>query len=72
MKTRGKQDRKEHFPKAQFWDRFAADTRAVPVHFLDVPTLAHFECPDLTHIDERDAPRFTEALLDELTRLGVF
>ncbi len=30
-----------------------------------------FDCPDLSHLDYRDAPAFTNALVDELMRLGV-
>ena len=59
------------FPKTECWDRFAAKTGAVAIHFKDVPTLADFRCPDTLHLDYRDAPRFTTALLDELVRRGV-
>lgn len=60
-----------NFPKVKFWDRFAANTRAVAIHFLDHPQLANFECPDTSHLDYRDAPRFTVALLEILTERGV-
>jgi len=60
-----------YYPRRQYWDRFAAITSAVTVHFQDVPGLAGFDCPDASHLDERDAPRFTLALADELVRLGV-
>ena len=29
------------------------------------------DCPDSSHLDQRDAPRFTGAVLDELTKRGV-
>lgn len=61
-----------YFPKESFWDPFAAGTRAIAIHFRDVPSLSDFECPDLSHLDYRDAPRFTAALVDELVRRGVF
>lgn len=61
-----------YYPKAEFWDGFARTTKGIAVHFLDVPTLRDFDLPDLSHLDYRDAPRFTGALLDELTRRGVF
>lgn len=61
----------ERFPKAVYWDRLAAGISAVTIHFKDVPSLADFECPDMSHLDRRDAPRFTAALLQELERRGV-
>lgn len=59
------------YPKADYWDRFAAVTSAEMVHFLDVTALRGFNCPDLSHLDSRDAPRFTEELLNELRRRGI-
>ena len=59
------------FPKADYWDRFAAATSAETIHFLDVPALAGFDCPDTSHLDYRDAPRFTDGLLDELVQRSV-
>ena len=57
-------------PKALFWDRFANATQAQTLHYLDVPALRFFDCPDLSHLDEADAQRFTQALLEELDRRG--
>jgi hypothetical protein len=54
------------FPRAQCWDRFAAQTSALTIHFKDFPSLADFSCPDLVHLDRRDVPRFTLELLDIL------
>lgn len=56
----------QHYPKRQFWDALAEFSSATRIHFRDTPALAAFECPDLSHLDQRDAPRFTAALLDEL------
>ena len=58
-------------PKDRYWDRFTAVTRAATIHFHDVPSLRGFDCPDLSHLDGRDAPQFTAALCDELIRRGV-
>lgn len=66
------------FPKDKFWDALAARTSAMCVHFKDVPQLADFDCPDWSHLDRTDAPRFTAELsrtlagrdwLDESTSL---
>ena len=59
------------YPKEIYWDRFAATTSAAMVHFLDVPSLSKFDCPDLSHLDRRDAVRFTEGLIAELQRRGI-
>lgn len=60
------------FPKAQFWDAFAARTSALCLHFQDVPQLADFACPDWSHIDRADAPRFTQELAMVLDERGLF
>jgi hypothetical protein len=59
-------------PKALFWDRLAARTHALAIHFADYPTLRDFACPDTAHIDSKDAPRFTQALIAILAERGVF
>jgi hypothetical protein len=58
-------------PKAQFWDRLATLSRATLIHFKDDPRLSSFECPDTSHIDSKDGPRFTAALIDILVERGV-
>jgi hypothetical protein len=50
------------FPKKDYWDAFAARTSALCIHFKDLPQLASFDCPDLSHLDRNDAPRFTMEL----------
>ncbi len=60
---------RRRFPRALFWDVLAARLREVPVTTLyvaDVPTLAHFECPDGSHLDRRDRAAFTAALMQAL------
>jgi hypothetical protein len=59
------------FPKHRYWDRFAARTSAVCIHFLDLPELSDFECPDTSHIDRSDAPRFTLRLAKVLKDQGL-
>lgn len=50
-------------PKEQFWDRFAASTKALAIHFKDYPELSKFECPDTSHIASKDGVEFTRSLL---------
>ena len=59
------------YPKSKYLDQFAKMTNAVTIHFKDVPELSNFDCPDASHLDFRDAPRFTISLGNELRRLGV-
>ena len=60
------------FAKAQYWDAFAAKTSALCIHFRDVPQLAAFTCPDWSHLDRTDAPRFTQELAVVLVARGLF
>jgi hypothetical protein len=62
---------KRLFPKTEYWDRFAAATSAVAVHFRDLPALAGIECPDGFHLDFRQTDEFTDRLLDELAQRGL-
>ncbi|MDQ3917245.1 MAG: hypothetical protein M3348_01975, partial [Acidobacteriota bacterium] len=55
------------YPKASYWDEFARRTRFRTVHFKDYPGL-QVECPDYSHLDARDAPRFTAALANAALR----
>jgi hypothetical protein len=54
----------EHYPRATYWDAFAAKSSAHVVHFRDVPAMRDLTCPDEMHLDERDQPQFTRALVD--------
>jgi hypothetical protein len=60
---------KEHAlaPRAAYWDVLVARTHAVGLHFEDVPGMEGYACPDGCHLDSRDAPRFTRALLAGLS-----
>jgi hypothetical protein len=50
------------YPRGQYWDVFAAHTRARTIHFRDHPELSQFDCPDGSHLDYRDTEAFTTAL----------
>ncbi len=62
---------KKNYPKAEYWDALASRTSAATLHFLDMPGMRSFELPDGSHVDRRDAARYTEVLLDELSARGV-
>jgi hypothetical protein len=48
------------------WDRFAKNCVAPCIHFRDVPEMSDLTCPDGSHLDYRDAPQFTRALVSRL------
>jgi hypothetical protein len=54
------------------WDRFADRMAAICVHFRDVPAMRACDCPDESHLDFREAPRFTRSLVHELELRGAF
>ncbi len=60
-----------NYPREDYWDRFAARVPALAIHFQDEPALAELETPDTSHIDFRDRPRFTAAVVDILRREGL-
>jgi hypothetical protein len=62
----------EVFPRSRFWDRMAREAGCLTLHFRDVPELASVHLPDTSHLDYRDAPAFTRALLEALTKAGFF
>lgn len=62
----------ENYPRALYWNRFAARTAAVAIHFRDDPELAALPLPDATHLDYTMAPVFTERLVVLLDRQGFF
>lgn len=51
------------FPRKEFWDLFASKISARTIHFKDYSQL-QFDCPDGSHLDSRDAPAFTKALME--------
>ncbi len=59
------------YPRARYWDVFAAHTKAVTIHFRDVPALAGLACPDFMHLDQKDQAAFTTALVAALRERGV-
>ncbi len=60
-----------YFPRAKFWDRFATTTAAETIYIADLPGGKDFDCPDGSHLDQRDTARFTNLLLDRLVETGL-
>ena len=59
------------YPREVFWDRVRRFTGARTLHFRDLPETRDLECPDTSHLDAADTPRFTGAILAELKRVHV-
>lgn len=55
-------------PRALYWDVFAQAAKpfAQTIHFEDFEDLRTFECPDMSHLDAKDAGPFTAALLKHI------
>jgi len=60
------------FPRTRFWDRIEGEVGCLTIHFRDVPEMASAHLPDTSHLDYRDAPAFTRALLRTLLEAGFF
>ncbi len=60
-----------YHPKNEQWDRFAASTNAICLHFRDIPEMRNASCPDGSHLAADDASAFTHALIKELQHRRV-
>jgi hypothetical protein len=58
-------------PRSQYFDRFGDTVEAHTIHFKDIPAIANIDCPDSSHIDQRDKEPLTAALLDELVQRNI-
>jgi len=56
----------QYHPRAENWNRFAASTSAITIHFADCPLMRSFSCPDESHLDYRDSAAFTRALVRQI------
>lgn len=59
------------FPRSEFWDRLAAKMPATMIDFRDHESL-NIPTPDTSHIDAKDVPRHTRALVSVLAEKRVF
>jgi len=54
------------YPRKDYWDQVAGLTGAVTIHFKDIEEMESLVCPEGSHLDRRQAPAFTRALVKEL------
>lgn len=59
------------FPRSEYWDLFAESTRAVTLHFEDMPVVCDMVCAEGTHLHVQDARTFTRILTQELQKRGI-
>ena len=51
------------FPRAAYWDKLLAVTGCKGIYYKDYPAIAHFECPESSHLSPSDAVVFTKNLI---------
>lgn len=54
---------KMNFPREKFWNKLLAVTNCPGIHFEDYPEIAHFICPEFSHLSPADAIVFTKNLI---------
>jgi hypothetical protein len=59
------------FPREKLWDPLLAATHSSGVYFLDYPEIAHFVCPEWSHLKPTDAVAYTKALIPLLPKTFV-
>jgi hypothetical protein len=59
---------KRGFPRNKYWDRLLNFTKCPGIHFEDYPEIAHFICPEWSHLSPKDAVLFTRSLIKILEK----
>jgi hypothetical protein len=55
------------YPRAKYWDRILAVTNCPGIYFADYPAMAHFVCPEFSHLSQPDAILYTKELIKILS-----
>ncbi len=56
------------FPRDKYWERLLTESQSPGIHFLDYPAIAHFECPELSHLSRPQAIEFTKHFIEILEK----
>ncbi|MCA9116868.1 MAG: hypothetical protein KDA79_17435, partial [Planctomycetaceae bacterium] len=59
------------YPRELYWDQIGPQTTARTIYYADYPELDPGDLADTSHLDKRQAPRFTNGLLDILQQQGI-
>lgn len=63
---------KKGFPREKFWNQLLLVAKADGVHFEDYPQIAHFTCPEWSHLSPQDAIIFTKEFIKILNQKNWF
>ncbi len=55
------------FPREKYWERILTVTGCPGIHFADYPAIAHFVCPEFSHLSQPDAIVFTKHFIKILS-----
>jgi len=58
------------YPRQIFWDNLLANTNTTGIYFEDYHEIAHFTCPEWSHLTPQDAIKFTRSLIKILEHKG--
>jgi hypothetical protein len=53
-------DEQKFYPRASYWDKLLAATGCQGIYYKDYPAIAHFECPESSHLSPEQALVFTK------------
>lgn len=56
------------FPREKYWERILTVTNSIGIHFADYPAIAHFVCPEFSHLTQTDAITFTKEFIRILNK----
>lgn len=56
------------FPREKYWDKLLAFTDCPGIHYADYPAIAHFTCPEWSHLSPQDAIVFTKNFIEILNK----
>lgn len=55
------------FPREKYWERILSVTGCQGIHYADYPAIAHFICPENSHLSQSDAIVFTKNFIKILS-----
>lgn len=61
---------KMNYPRQKYWDSLLIYTNCPGIYFEDYPALAHFVCPEWSHLSPNDAIVFTKNFIEILKEKG--
>ncbi len=58
----------QNFPDSLYWDRLLIDSKSLGYHYKNYPEMVNMEPPEWSHLNNKDADRFTEIIVNELLK----